>query len=130
MVRIEHIAVWTDDIDRLADFYARHLGASIGPRYTNPAKGFESRFLSFEGGARLELMRTTALQPVVHVPGVQRMGLTHVALSVGSEHRVDELTEQLRNAGYGIVDGPRHTGDGYYESVVLDPDGNRLELTV
>jgi lactoylglutathione lyase len=130
MVRVEHVALWTDDIDRLAGFYARYLGASIGPKYTNTDKGYESRFLVCEGGARLELMRTTLLQPILHAPGVQRMGLTHLALSVGADGRVDELTEQLRNAGYPVVDGPRHTGDGYYESVVLDPDANRLELTV
>lgn len=129
MVRVEHIALWTEDIDRLASFYADYLGATIGPKYSNPSKGYESRFLSFEAGARLELMRTTALQPIAHGPGEQRMGLTHLALSLGSEDRVDDLTGRLQAAGYAVVDGPRRTGDGYYESVVLDPDGNRLELT-
>jgi lactoylglutathione lyase len=74
-------------------------------------------------------MRTTALRPVAHVPGAQRMGLTHLALSVGSEQLVDELTAPLRTAGYQVLDGPRRTGDGYYESVVCDPDGNRVEIT-
>jgi lactoylglutathione lyase len=130
VVRIGHVALWTDDIERLAQFYARYLGAGVGPLYANPAKGYESRFLSFGDGARLELMRTSTLEPVRHERGAQRMGLTHLALSLGEERRVDELTGTLRAAGFAVLDGPRRTGDGYYESVVLDPDGNRIELTV
>ena len=130
MPRIEHIALWTEDIERLAHFYAHYFGASVGPAYANPSKGFESRFLTFEGGARLELMKTSTLRPLKCGPGVQRMGLTHLALSLGSESRVEELTAALRQAGVEVADGPRRTGDGYYESVILDPDGNRVELTV
>jgi lactoylglutathione lyase len=129
MIRIEHIAVWTEDIERLASFYCAYFGATAGRKYLNPAKGFESRFVSFDSGARLEIMHTSSLQPVEHPPGAQRMGLTHLAVSVGSEERVNELTERLRCDGYPVLDGPRRTGDGYYESVVLDPDGNRIEIT-
>lgn len=129
MIRIEHVAVWTDDIERLAAFYARHFDARVGPRYTNAAKGFESRFLAFASGARIELMRTTTLDPVALPRGAQRLGLTHLAIAVGSDSAVDALTERLRADGCEVVDGPRRTGDGYYESVVLDPDGNRLEIT-
>jgi lactoylglutathione lyase len=129
-VRIEHVALWTLDLERLAAFYETYFGARVGAPYVNAAKGFESRFLSFETGARLEIMRSSTLAPVRHEPGVQRMGLTHLALSLGSEACVDELTARLRGDGYPVLDGPRLTGDGYYESVVLDPDGNRLELTV
>lgn len=128
MIRIEHVAMWTADLEGLAAFYAKYFGAQIGPKYTNPAKGYESRFLSFGEGARLELMTTRSLQPVRHAPGAQRMGLTHLAVSVGSPERVDELTAGLRADGFQVVDGPRRTGDGYYESVVLDPDGNRIEV--
>jgi lactoylglutathione lyase len=130
VARIEHIALWTDDIERLAHFYAQYLGGAVGPPYRNPARGFESRFVSFEDGARLELMQTTQLEPVRHAHGAQRMGLTHLAIALGSAQRVDELTTVLRSAGFRVLDGPRRTGDGYYESVVLDPDGNRIELTV
>jgi lactoylglutathione lyase len=130
VARIEHVALWTEDLERLANFYAEYFGATIGAKYSNSSKGFESRFLTFQGGARLELMKTTTLRPTAYQPGVQRMGMTHLALSVGSEGRVDELTATLRAAGIAVEDGPRRTGDGYYESVVLDPDGNRLELTV
>jgi lactoylglutathione lyase len=127
--RIEHIALWTDDIERLSRFYAEYFGADIGPKYANRSKGFESRFLTFQGGARLELMQTSVLRPVQYEPGIQRMGLTHLAFSLGSEDRVDELTATLREAGFRVEDGPRRTGDGYYESVIIDPDGNRIELT-
>jgi len=120
--------MWTDDIDRLANFYAKYLGAALGAEYANRAKGFTSRFLEFDTGARLELMQTSTLRPVALEHGAQRMGLTHLAITVGTERRVDELTASLREAGFEVVDGPRRTGDGYYESVVLDPDGNRIEL--
>ena len=128
-MRIEHIAFWTDDLNRIVCFYERYFGAVAGPAYSNVAKGFESRFLSFGDGARLEVMRTTTLSPVVVARGAQRMGLTHLAIALGSEQAVDELTHRLSTDGYEVLDGPRRTGDGYYESVVLDPDGNRLELT-
>ena len=122
--------MWTRDVERLAAFYAKYFGATVGPKYTNSAKGFESRFLSFGSAPRLELMQSSALQPVEHAPGMQCMGLTHFALSVGSREQVDELTGALKADGFTVVDGPRQTGDGYYESVVLDPDGNRIEVTV
>ena len=130
MVHIGHVALWTDDLERLAAFYASYFGAAVGPPYANPAKGYESRFLTFASGARLELMRTSTLQPARCERGAQRMGLTHLAICLGAERRVDELTQVLREAGFAVLDGPRRTGDGYYESVVLDPDGNRIELTV
>jgi lactoylglutathione lyase len=129
MPRIEHIALWVDDLDALSAFYASAFGVQVGPRYVNAAKGFESCFLTFESGARVELMSTTRLSPARHAPGVERMGLTHVAISLGSETAVDELTKKLRSEGVTVLDGPRRTGDGYYESVVLDPEGNRIEIT-
>ena len=130
MLRIEHVAFWTEELERLMGFYAKYFGAVAGPPYRNPAKGYESRFLSFEGGARIEVMKSSTLQPVKHAPGVERMGLAHLAISVGSIERVEELTGRLRNDGFAVLDGPRHTGDGYFESVVLDPDGNRIEITI
>lgn len=127
-MQIEHVALWTTDLERSVEFYQLYFGATSGPRYVNPKKGFESVFLSFSGGARLEIMQTRTLSPVQLEPGAQRMGLTHLAISVGSESHVDELTRRVRDAGYPVLDGPRRTGDGYYESVVLDPDGNRIEI--
>lgn len=128
MPHIEHIALWVDDLDTLGAFYAKAFGARVGPRYVNAAKGFESCFLTFESGARIELMKTTRLSPTRHAPGVERMGLTHLAISLGSEAAVNELTERRRSDGVAVLDGPRRTGDGYYESVVLDPEGNRIEI--
>lgn len=129
MIRIEHIACWTEDLDRLAGFYQRYFNAEVGDVYRNPGKGYASRFLRWPDGARLELMHTTQLAPVQAAPGAQRMGLTHLALALGSQAAVDALTARLAADGHPVLDGPRRTGDGYYESVVLDPDGNRLELT-
>lgn len=128
-MKIEHIAFWTEDIDRLAHFYVEFFGAKRASRYVNQAKGFESCFLSFAGGARIEIMRTTKLEPIALPPGAQRIGLTHLALAVGSEAAVDALSRRIANEGLTVLDGPRRTGDGYYESVVLDPDGNRVEIT-
>jgi lactoylglutathione lyase len=127
-MRIEHVAIWTTDLARCKHFYTSYFGATAGPAYRNPGKGFESCFLSFADGARLEVMRTTSLPLAELAPGSQRLGLTHLAISVGSEHLVDELTQRLRNDGILVVDGPRRTGDGYYESVIIDPDGNRIEI--
>lgn len=128
-MRIDHIALWTPDLERCRRFYVTYFGATPGSDYVNEQKGFESCFLSFGDGARIEAMTTTTLEPVAIEPGAQRMGLTHFALSLGSEQLVDALTNRLREDGYPVLDGPRRTGDGYYESVVLDPDGNRIEIT-
>lgn len=130
MARIEHVALWTQDVARLRDFYVRHFGARAGAPYRNDRNDFDSCFLEFEGGSRLEIMRTGQLELTVAAPGTQRLGLTHLAIAVGSEERVDALTRELAAAGHAVLDGPRRTGDGYYESVVLDPDGNRMEITV
>ena len=129
MSRIEHVALWVRDLDSVCAFYASYFGVKIGSRYENPAKGFASCFLAFESGARIEVMTTTSLSPVALENGAQRMGLTHLALAVGSESEVNRLTNRLRADGHTVLDGPRRTGDGYYESVVLDPEGNRVELT-
>ena len=126
-MRIEHIAIWTQDLEGLRSFYERYFQAEAGPRYVNPAKQFESYFLRFSSGARLELMR----KPEIAVrSGAEALGYAHLAVSVGSEAEVNALTERLRADGHPIVGEARRTGDGYYESVVLDPDGNRIEITV
>jgi lactoylglutathione lyase len=129
MTRIEHVALWTADIERCTGFYTTYFGAAAGAVYRNMAKGFTSCFVTFADGARLEVMASTRLSPTPLEPGEQRMGLTHLAIAVGSDQHVDVLTRRLADDGYLILDGPRRTGDGYYESVVLDPDGNRVEIT-
>jgi len=128
-MRIAHVAIWTADLERLRAFYERHFGATAGARYVNPAKGFSSYFVQFDDGTRLELMSKATVAAAAGAPAVERAGYAHVALSLGSRETVVAVTERLRAAGVPVVDGPRVTGDGYFESVVLDPDGNRIELT-
>jgi lactoylglutathione lyase len=124
-VRIEHIGVWVADIDRVAAFYSKYFGAQIGELYRNPRKGFESRFLTFDGGARLELMTR---QDVNQRAANELLGLAHVAVRVGNEAAVDALAARLQADGVTPDSGPRRTGDGYYECVVRDPEGNRVEI--
>lgn len=126
MPRIEHVALWARDLDLVCDFYVRHFGATPGQRYQNRAKGFTSRFLCFVDGARLEVMSSMGRSS----SGGEHLGLAHMAISLGSEAAVEALTAQLKASGVPVLDGPRRTGDGYYESVVLDPEGNHIELTV
>lgn len=130
MPHIAHVALWTRDLEELAAFYAEALDARVGERYEHPAHGFASRFLTFDGGPSLELMQTSQLDLVAAPPGAQRQGITHLAFALGSPEAVDALTARLAAQGRPVLDGPRRTGDGYYESTVLDPEGNRLELTV
>ncbi len=127
---IEHIAIWTRDIARLRAYYMEHFRAKSNEKYTNPKKGFESYFLSFDTGARLEIMSradipTNANDTVTH----QHLGLIHMAISVGSREAVDAKAAELKAAGHPILSGPRVTGDGYYEFETLDPDQNRIEVT-
>ncbi len=127
---IEHIAIWTPDLERLKIFYETYFGAQSGEKYTNPAHQFESYFLTFASGPRLELMHMATIPASQNDPNRQFTGLIHLAFAVGSEAAVDALTERLRRDGYRVVDSPRRTGDGYYESVIFDPDHNRVEITI
>ncbi|HYF67376.1 MAG TPA: VOC family protein [Ohtaekwangia sp.] len=129
-MRIEHIAIWTNDLERLKTFYQTYFHVSAGEKYTNPVKKFTSYFLNFESGCRLEIMQMPGINPHDQDSLKQFIGLTHFAISVGSMDRVNELTEQFRKDGIIVASEPRRTGDGYYESVVLDPDGNQLEITI
>ncbi|MGH2592464.1 MAG: VOC family protein [Anaerolineae bacterium] len=126
-MHIAHVALWTNDLERLKSFYETYFGAHAGEKYVNSRKRFESYFLTFASGARLELMRKPDLIERSDTP---LAGYTHLAFSVGSKQQVDELTAQLQATGCRVVDGPRYTGDGYYESSVLDPDGNPIEITI
>lgn len=129
-MHIEHIAVWTGKLEELKDFYATHFKAIVGEKYTDPQIQFESYFLQIGSGPRLELMHMPGLHKSLVDPGVISIGITHLSFSVGSMEQVDKLTAQLETQGCQVVDRPHHTGDGYYESCVLDPDGNRLEISV
>ena len=127
-MHIEHTAIWTRQLETLKAFYEIYFSARAGPKYTNPKTHFESYFLTFAAGARLELMQ--ALDVDSTQAAGRMVGYAHMAFSVGSREQVDRLTERLEVDGYRIVSQPRVTGDGYYESVILDPDGNQVEITI
>jgi lactoylglutathione lyase len=127
-MRIEHIAVWAKDLEKLKEFYMTYFQAKAGDKYTNTRKNFNSYFLSFDDGCRLELMQMPGIPESQNDIYKQFSGLIHFAISVGSKEKVDALTERLRKDGYEIVGEPRTSGDGYYESVVLDGEGNRIEI--
>lgn len=129
-MRIEHLALWVKDLEGMKIFYEQYFGAHAGDKYHNPNKHFTSYFLSFTGGCRLELMH----RPDIIIQQKEQLqeciGIAHFAVSLGSKKAVNTLTETLRQAGYTIAGEARTTGDGYYESVVLDPENNRIEITV
>ena len=127
-MRIEHVAAYVRDLNAVRDFFVRYFGAVAGEEYHNPRTGFRSFFLSFEDGARLEIMSKQGIEEAD--PALERIGLTHLAFSAGSAEAVDALTERFRSDGYEVASGPRTTGDGYYESCVIGIDGLRLEITV
>ncbi len=129
-MHIAHLAIWVKDLENLKTFYERYFKAQAAAKYLNAQKRFQSYFLTFASGARLELMHRPDIPHMARQSGQEFLGYTHLAMSVGSEAAVDTLTMRLVNDGYQCLDGPRRTGDGYYESVVLDPEGNRIEITV
>lgn len=129
-MHIEHIAIWTHHLETLKDFYVTYFEARAGEKYINPQKQYESYFLTFSNGARMELMFKPEIPPSCNVIEEQFTGYIHLAFATGSDEMVDVLTARLRRDGYRVIGEPRRTGDGYYESVVLDPDGNRVEITV
>ncbi|PWT98049.1 MAG: glyoxalase [Bacteroidetes bacterium] len=129
-MKIEHIAMWVRNLEAMKDFYTTYFGAIANEKYSNPKKLFESYFLKFDDGARLEIMKMPTIPDSTNDVYSQSMGLIHFAISVGSRENVDALTDRLRQDGYEVVDGPRQTGDGYYESVILDPEQNRIEITI
>lgn len=127
-MRIEHVAMYVNDLEAARDFFIKYLGASSNDGYHNQKTGFWSYFLSFSDGARLEIMNKPQMDDAEKT--LARTGLIHIAFSVGSRERVDELTEELKRDGYEVVSGPRTTGDGYYESCVIGIEGNQIEITV
>ncbi|AAU22862.1 MULTISPECIES: VOC family protein [Bacillus] len=125
-MKIEHIAIWTNNLEEMKDFYTRFFHGKTNEKYVNPKKHFESYFIQFESGTRLELMR----RPDLAKGEENASGYAHMAFSLGSRQEVDEMTSRFEKEGYQVAGKPRVTGDGYYERVILDPDGNIVELTV
>ena len=125
---IEHIAMYVNDLEAARQFFMTYLGASSNGGYHNPATGLRSYFLTFDGGARLEIMSRP--DAVDREKDLARTGYIHIAFSLGSPERVDALTARLKADGFPVVSGPRTTGDGYYESCIVGVEGNQIELTV
>lgn len=126
-MRIEHAAMYVKDLEKTKEFFIKYFNAESNEMYHNQRTGFCSYFLSFEGGARLENMSKPDM--VDAEKALTRTGFVHVAFSVGSKEQVDLLTERLKGDGYEVLSGPRTTGDGYYESCILDGEGNQIEIT-
>lgn len=127
---IEHLAIWTSQLEHLKDYYIRYFGAKPNDKYTNVQKQFQSYFLSFDSGARLEIMSRPDIPANANDPvQAQYLGLIHFAFGVDTMEEVDQKVEELRAAGFPILSGPRKTGDGYYEFETLDPDNNRIEVS-
>ncbi|NLP34556.1 MAG: glyoxalase/bleomycin resistance/extradiol dioxygenase family protein [Clostridiales bacterium] len=128
-MKIDHVAIWTRDLEKLKEFYVTYFNGVAGDKYKNVQKQFESYFITFDSGARLEIMQMPSIPLNLNDSLKQYMGIIHIAISVGSVEKVNDLTVRLKNNGYKVVSDPRYTGDGYYESCILDPDGNRIEIT-
>ena len=128
MMKIEHIAMYVQDLEKTRDFFVKYFAAKSNAMYHNPNTDFKSYFLSFDDGARLEIMQKPGVE--VQTENQMRTGFIHVAISVGSKEQGDKLTETLKQDGYTVTSGPRTTGDGYYESCVVAVEGNLIEITV
>lgn len=127
-MRIEHIALYVNDLESARRFFVKHFGATSNDGYHNPQTDFRSYFLSFDKGARLEIMnkpKMTDLQKEIN-----RTGYAHIAFSIGSKEKVDTLTAELKADGYEVISGPRTTGDGYYESCIIALEDNQIEITI
>ena len=125
-LRVEHIGVWVRDLERVREFYVSQLGGWAGPLYENPRNGFRSYFISFDGGTRIELMSRTVRLDGGEAPVAE--GRTHIGFGVASANAVDDIVLRLGSAGVVVAGQPRTTGDGYYEAVVEDPEGNPIEF--
>lgn len=129
-MKIEHIAIWTTQLEQLKDFYCKYFDGKANEKYRNEEKQFESYFVSFGNGARLEIMSRPDIPASLNdTVKRQHLGLIHFAFEVSSMEEVDQMAKHFEDEGLQILSGPRKTGDGYYEFETLDPDNNRLEVT-
>ena len=124
---IEHIAMYVNDLEKAREFFVKYFNAVSNEGYHNKKTEFRSYFLSFDNGARLEIMNKPQIND--DEKALNHTGYIHIAFRLGSKTAVDELTEKMRNDGYTVVSGPRTTGDGYYESCIIGIEGNQIEIT-
>ena len=127
-MHIEHIAMYVNDLEKTKEFFIKYFNATSNEGYHNKTTDFRSYFLTFDDGARLEIMNKP--QMAYDEKAINRTGFIHIAFSLGSKESVDELTEKMKNDGYNVISGPRTTGDGYYESCIVGIEGNQIEITV
>ena len=127
-MKIEHVAMYVNDLEAARNFFVQYFGGCANDGYHNKSTDFRSFFISFDDGARLEIMKKPGMEDDRKAP--DRTGYIHVAFSVGSRDKVDELTQRLLTDGYTVISGPRTTGDGYYESCVVAIEDNLVEITV
>jgi len=127
-MKLHHIAIWVDNLDKIKDYYMKHFGALSNEMYTNTTTGFRSYFLSFDSGSQIEVMHRADIVQNQNSTIDQYKGYIHISFTVGSREEVDAKAVELKEAGYPILRGPRVTGDSYYEFETLDPEGNRLEV--
>ncbi len=127
-MKIEHVAMYVNNLEAVKNFFIKYFKAHSSNEYHNKNNDFRSYFLSFDDGTRLEIMNKP--QIIDSKKNINRTGYIHIAFSLGSASNVDKLTEQLRNDGYKVISSPRITGDGYYESCIIDLEGNQIELTI
>ena len=127
-MKIEHIAMYVNELESARDFFVKYLGGTSSDEYHNETTGFRSFFISFDDGARLEIMNKPSMEDITK--STNRTGYIHIAFSVGSAKEVDRLTGVFREDGYEVISGPRITGDGYYESCIIGIEGNQIEITV
>lgn len=127
-MRIDHIAIWAEDLELLRKFYMQYFDMNCNDKYVNSQKGFSSYFLSLgDGGARIEIMNIPGKDSPASRGDLK--GLAHFAISVGSKRNVDAMASRLKKDGSTILSQPRTTGDGYYECAIADPEGNYVEIT-
>ena len=127
-MRIEHIAMYVNELEKTKEFFVKYFNETPNEGYHNKTSDFRSYFLSFDDGARLEIMNKPKIEDVEKT--LTRTGYIHVAFSLGSREAVDKLTAQMKNDGYEVISGPRTTGDGYYESCIIGIEGNQIEITI
>lgn len=127
-MKINHIALYVDDLEAAKFFFIRYFQASANEGYHNPKTGLSTYFLTFSDGARLEIMHRSDI--IEREKDIYRSGYAHLAFSVRSKEAVNDLTTRLSQDGYTVLSDPRTTGDGYYESCILDGEGNQIEITV
>ncbi len=124
-MKLDHIAIWVEDLEKMKNFYLQFFDCKCSEKYINPAKNFQSYFLTFKDLSKIELMHN----PKKNKKANDLLGYAHLAIRLKTKKEIDILTEKIKQNGYKIVSGPRVTGDGYYETSFLDPESNIIEIT-